>query len=142
MLRGPKQEADKSKFYNQIKPKKEFEGRTPNILIGSWGYPFVGVGALSPEDKQDIDDPKKYVRENTDINKIIQQRQSLINSKLVLPIKRLNEKFVELFGDGLFLFICAMCGWSNDLFYGLFVKIGARVVKEAEKEIGVQDKED
>ena len=96
MKLGPKQEADKSKFYNkQLRPKKEFSGVTPNILIGSFGYPFVNVGALSTEDKSEIDNPKKYAKENTDINKIIAQRQSLINSKLVLPIKRLNEKFVE-----------------------------------------------
>lgn len=96
MKLGPKQEADKSKFYNkQLKPKKEFSGVTPNILIGSWGYPFVNVGALSTENRTDLDNPKKYAKENTDIKKIIAQRQSLINSKLVLPIKRLNERFIE-----------------------------------------------
>ena len=98
MLRGPKQEADKSKTYSKNinkQLKKEFSGITPNILIGSWGYPFVNVGALSTENKIDLDNPKKYAKENTKINEILKQRQSLINSKLVIPIKRLNEKFVE-----------------------------------------------
>lgn len=96
MRLGPKQEADKSKLFNQqIRPKKEFSGVTPNILIGIFGYPFVNVGALSTEDKSDIDNPKRYAQEGTDIKKIISQRQSLINSKLVLPIKRLNEKYIE-----------------------------------------------
>lgn len=96
MLRGPKQEADKSKFYNKkLQPKKEFSGVSPNILIGSWGYPFVNVGALSTEDKTDIDNPKTYAEGTTDINNIISQRQSLINSKVILPVQRISERFVE-----------------------------------------------
>lgn len=96
MKLGPKQEANKAKlFAKQQHLKKEFSGVSPNILIGSFGYPFVNVGALSTEDKNDIDNPKRYAKENTDINTIIEQRQSLINSKLVMPVKKLQHKFIE-----------------------------------------------
>ncbi len=97
VIRGPKQEADKRELFSKrFRLKKEFSGFSPDVLIGSFGYPFVNVGALSTEDKKTISSPKKYLKENNlDIKKIVADRQSLVNSKLVVPVKKINARFVE-----------------------------------------------
>ena len=95
VIKGPKQEADKSLLYKKsFRLKKHFSGKSPDVLIGSFGYPFVNLGALSSEDKVSSD-PKDYLDANLNIDSILKERQSLINSKLVVPVRKLGLKFVE-----------------------------------------------
>jgi len=95
MKLGKKLEADKSLLYTK-KPKQHFSGKTPNILIGEYGYPNVNVGALVDEDDQTtLDNPKQLAKTNNNINNILKQRQSLINTQLNIHIKDLQHKFTE-----------------------------------------------
>ena len=93
VIKGSKEEADKSILFSKSKSlKKYFTGVSPDLLIGSYGYPFVNVGILSTENKffKNINE-----LDSLDINSIIKERQSLINSKLVVPVKKVQERIVE-----------------------------------------------
>lgn len=96
MKRQLKAEPDKSILYKTVKPKKSFSGKTPNILIGSFGYPNVSSGALVDEEYKDgSDNPKNYIEENKSIQEILQNRQSFVNSMTRLEVKELENKFAE-----------------------------------------------
>lgn len=95
MRQGKKEEPNKSLLYNRIKPKKHFSGKTPNILIGSYGYPRVNVGALTAENFSNQDDAKAFIKNNTKIEEILAKRQALVNSRMQLGVKDLQEKFAE-----------------------------------------------
>lgn len=95
MRQGKKEKPDKSLLFTQLKPKKQFSGKTPNILIGSYGYPQVNVGALTTEDFSNQDDAKAFIKKNTTIKDILAKRQSLINSRMRLGVKELKQNFVE-----------------------------------------------
>ncbi len=96
MKLGKKGEPEKSLLYSRPLPKKSFSGKTPNVLIGSYGYPEVNVGALVDEENNTtIDNPKFLAKTNNDINDILRQRQSLINSQLKVKVKQVKNKFAE-----------------------------------------------
>lgn len=100
MKLGKKGEPEKSMLYSRPIPKKEFFGKTPNVLIGSYGYPEVSVGALVDEENNTtIDNPKFLAKTNRDINNILAQRQSLINSQLKVKVKNVKHKFAETAQD-------------------------------------------
>ena len=92
--------------------KKDFAGTTPNVFVGHFGYPNINVGLLStdfsPENfdfyhdvaKDDIDNPLKWSKETYDINKIVNLRTTLINSrfrsKINSPTSVVKNKLSEL----------------------------------------------
>lgn len=96
MRKGKKEEADKRMLYGKVVPKKNFSGKTPNLLIGEYGYPNVNVGALSTEEENVQDDnPRTFADKNTQIDEILAKRQAMINSRMQRSIKNVKEKFVE-----------------------------------------------
>ncbi|MCF7798600.1 hypothetical protein K9M74_01720 [Candidatus Woesearchaeota archaeon] len=100
MKLGKKGEPEKSILFSRPVPKKAFSGKTPNILIGSYGYPEVNVGALVDEENNTtIDNPKFLAKTNRDINNILTQRQSLINSQLKVRVKDIKHKFAQTSQD-------------------------------------------
>ncbi len=93
---GKKEEVDKNILYGKRMPKKNFSGKTPNLLIGDYGYPFVNVGALTTEEEtKEVDDPKTFAARNAQIDEILKKRQSLVNSRVQRSVKNIKEKFVE-----------------------------------------------
>ena len=97
ILRKKQDPKDKSMLYTRPIPKSEFSGTAPNLLIGTYGYPFVNVGALIDEDKEtQLDNPKLLAQKNTDINNILKQRQSLINSQLKMSVKTVGDSKFSL----------------------------------------------
>ncbi len=99
MKRQRKQEPDKSILYQKPKverPKKNFEGKTPNILLGSTGYPTIASGALVDENyKEGSDNPKEFIKQRKSQEQILQERQSFINSMSRVEVKQLQNKFIE-----------------------------------------------
>ncbi len=72
--------------------KKDFFGKSPNIFVGRFGYPDVSVGFLSSEEYNKHDEPKEWSREKTPIDKIIQLRSELVNSRLRMNVKESMKK--------------------------------------------------
>ena len=100
MKLGKKGEPEKSILFSRPIPKSTFSGKTPNVLIGSYGYPEVNVGALVDEENNTtLDNPKFLAKTNNDINNILKQRQSLINSQLKIKVKNIKHKFSETTQD-------------------------------------------
>lgn len=97
--KGAKAEPDKSIFSKATPFKKSFSGFTPNLFVGSFGYPFVNIGALSSEEKTSLDTPKEFVSSNADVNEVIRQRQSFVNSKMLMKVQNLQGRFVEQVQD-------------------------------------------
>lgn len=92
VLRKKLDPKDKSMLFTRPKPKSEFFGSAPNLLIGTHGYPFVNVGALIDEETSTkLDNPKLLAKTNKDINNILLQRQSLINSQAKMSVKEVSK---------------------------------------------------
>lgn len=97
ILRKKLDPKDKSMLFSRPMPKSEFSGTAPNLLIGSFGYPFVNVGALIDEEKSSqLDNPKILAKTNNDINDILRQRQSLINSQAKVNAKNVSSSKFSL----------------------------------------------
>lgn len=77
--------------------KQELSGRVPNILIGDYGYPNVNTGFLSATEYTQNDSPKEWKSDpgKYSIQKIIQLRQDLLNSKTNMHIKDFNSRFAD-----------------------------------------------
>lgn len=92
ILRKKLDPKDKSMLFTRPTPKSQFSGTAPNLLIGAYGYPHVTVGALVDEDKKtQLDNPKILAKTNNDINNILSQRQSLINSQAKINVKAVRQ---------------------------------------------------
>jgi hypothetical protein len=89
MKLGKKEEADKSLLYKKktFKPKSEFYGKVPNLLIGTHNYPFVNVGSLVSENFSDQDNIKDFIKNKLSINKVLEKRQELVNTKNRMHVK-------------------------------------------------------
>lgn len=67
---------------SRLSYKRDFSGSTPNVFVGHYGYPNVNVGLLSTDySKDEPDDPLKWSRENYDMNRIVNLRTTLVNSR-------------------------------------------------------------
>ena len=97
-VRGKKAEPDKSILFERplvSRPQKSFSGKSPNILIGSFGYPQVNVGSLHAQDYvEGMDDVKSFVKRRVPIDDILLSRQSLVNSLVKAKVKDLGERFI------------------------------------------------
>ncbi len=81
--------------------KKDFTGSTPNVFVGRFGYPNVNVGLLSTDFSQDdVDDPLRWSREKYEMNRIVNLRSTLVNSRFASsihsPTSRTKNKLQEL----------------------------------------------
>ncbi|MFW5865618.1 MAG: hypothetical protein ACOCU6_00825 [Nanoarchaeota archaeon] len=99
-----KEEPDKSILYQKRgtlkkRSKNYFSGKIPNLLIGSYGYPNVSTGALVDDIGGSVDDPKDIVAKRYDIDRVLQSRQSLVNSRVTTNVKTMNSRFTEQAGD-------------------------------------------
>lgn len=72
--------------------KQEYMGQSPNVFVGSYGYPRVNVGFLNVEEYTEHDEPLKWSRENKQIPAIVDLRTSLINSTFNQHVKGFGER--------------------------------------------------
>jgi DNA repair protein NreA len=77
----------------RVKPllREQFFGSSPAPFVGSFGYPLVNVGLLSPPETRDdaweFDAPRFWAESRKRIPEIVQYRSSLINSRAKSRIK-------------------------------------------------------
>lgn len=90
-----KEEPNKAILFSKFAPKKFFSGKTPDLLVGSYGYPNVNVGALSAEEYNKNDNPQAFAKNNIHIKEILTKRQSMINSRTNIHIKKKQNSFIE-----------------------------------------------
>ncbi len=79
--------------------KNDFFGDSPMPFIGRYGYPNVNVGILSAIDysnKEELDNPKLWSKEQKNINEIVNIRSTLINSRFRSNIYTKQEKLNQL----------------------------------------------
>jgi len=95
--------ADKVKFWKTvIEDAKDFTGTSPpSVFVGSYGYPKVFMGVLSPPDQRDsktavlLDSPEEWYKEKVSIEDILNFRGQMIYSRFVSPIRRPSGRMVE-----------------------------------------------
>jgi hypothetical protein len=75
-----------------IPAKQSFAGVTPNLFIGSYGYPTVNVGVLAAEEYSGNDDPRGWSSANTSILDIVRLRSSLVNSTKQVAVATKNAR--------------------------------------------------
>ncbi len=77
--------------------KKDFFGASPNILIGMKGYPKVNVGVLSNEGVGEMhDSPKRWAADDVGLQKLIDLRSSLINSRFRIDVKSFDDRLMDV----------------------------------------------
>ena len=88
-------------LYNMKSTKisKELDGTTPpSVFIGSYNYPKVFAGPLltpSYEDSSIMDQPERWVSNDTSQQDIIRYRLSLVRGKQTIGIQDLENNYVE-----------------------------------------------
>jgi DNA repair protein NreA len=77
----------------------EFRGSSPNIFVGRFGYPKVGLSLISPnfQTKRALyyDSPKDWSKDNLSIKHIINLRSKLYRSSSFVDINS-STKYIEL----------------------------------------------
>ena len=86
---------DAKERFNQ-KAKEQYFGEAPNLFVGKFGYPNINVGILNVEDYNKHDEPLTWVKEKTEISKIIDLRTQLINSSFKANIKSFDNRLLEM----------------------------------------------
>lgn len=75
--------------------KQDFQGSTPTIFVGHYGYPNLNVGLLSPqhinEDTWKFDAPHHWAKNNYTIPQVADLRFSLVNSRFNTHIKHSHK---------------------------------------------------
>ena len=78
--------------------KKDYQGPAPTPFVGHYGYPSVNVGILSTqhqvEDKDNLDNPRRWGKENTPFHDLIDMRTSLVNANFKSNIKKPAKQVV------------------------------------------------
>ena len=74
--------------------KEEYFGSAPAPFVGSYGYPNVNIGILSPGiiNNDPYDNPKLWSEQEFKISQIIDLRSQLINSRTNVNIKNFDEQ--------------------------------------------------
>ncbi|MEA3379005.1 MAG: hypothetical protein U9Q69_05215 [Nanoarchaeota archaeon] len=79
---------------------KGLSGKSPNIFIGSYGYPHVNVSILSlagrPDDAWLYDAPNFWGLNSFGKKSIIALRSSLLGSRFQASVKKKKNKFLEI----------------------------------------------
>jgi DNA repair protein NreA len=92
-------------FSKKVELKQEFSGSSPPaIFVGSWGYPKVFTGFLSPTDSFKeaaiLDAPETWYKEKVNLKQVLSLREQMIYSRFTASVKapssRLNELQKEL----------------------------------------------
>jgi len=84
--------------------KKDFQGSSPSLFIGQYGYPQVNVGFLSPQfggDTTHYDSPKLWAKGKFQIGTIASMRYGLVNSRAqwnIHDVKKQNH-FLDMCKD-------------------------------------------
>lgn len=89
--------------------KKDFQGSSPSLFIGQYGYPNVNVGFLSPQfggDTTHYDSPRLWAKGKFQIGTIASMRYGLVNS-------RANWNIHEVRTQNHFLEMCKDIGMSH-----------------------------
>lgn len=89
-----------AKYQNSFKPKveakKDYQGPAPSPFVGRHGYPNVNVGILSTtkevDDPQNYDDPRRWAKENTPMQDLIEKRLSLANASFSHSVKQVDKQ--------------------------------------------------
>lgn len=83
--------------------KELFDSNSPpSVFVGRSGYPEVNVGILSPVQRIDdafmYENPEYWYKNNFTIQKIVELRSSLINSRFKARVQdvRTNSRFIEV----------------------------------------------
>lgn len=77
---------------HNLSAKQSYQGQTPNVFVGNFGYPNVNVGLLNVEEYNNHDDPLLWSKENYTIPHIIDLRTSMINARHHLNIKSAQKQ--------------------------------------------------
>ncbi len=82
-----------------MKIKSEFSGSGVSPFVGYHGYPNVNLGVLAPphvsEDAWALDAPGHWYSSGYDIEKIINARSMLINSRSISPVKFPKSRLLD-----------------------------------------------
>ncbi|MEM3154186.1 MAG: hypothetical protein QW165_01290 [Candidatus Woesearchaeota archaeon] len=82
--------------------QQEFTGTAPAPFVGRFGYPYVNVGILAPqqhdENAWEYDAPRHWAQQNMGIADVAAFRASLVNSRFTSNIKK-PDKLVEIAQD-------------------------------------------
>ena len=86
------------KYRNQLL-KDNFQGSAPNVFVGRFNYPNINVGILSPPERLEniweFDNPRHWAVSNYDIEKIIDFRSALVNSRFQSNVRTQN-RFLDI----------------------------------------------
>jgi len=76
----------------ELVQKEEFQGTSPSVFVGHYGYPKVNVGILSPvmqtSDAWIYDAPHHWAKNSFSIRQVVELRSSLVNSRFKAEIKK------------------------------------------------------
>jgi len=82
--------------------KQEFTGTAPAPFVGKFGYPYVNVGILAPQEHNEnawqYDAPRHWAQQNMSIADVAAFRASLVNSRFTSNVKQ-PDKLVEIAQD-------------------------------------------
>jgi len=80
---------------NKNMNKQDINSASPSVFVGRQGYPNLNIGILAPPENTDdvwLHDAQTYwAQNNFQIQKIIQLRSNLINSRFKLQVKQTNK---------------------------------------------------
>jgi len=87
------------KIKKTLKSPEIFGSTPPATFIGRYGYPKINVGILLPPETGDtsfMDSPKIWYKERMDIERVLEFRSSLINSRKKKSVDATNpDKFLQ-----------------------------------------------
>ncbi len=82
--------------------QQEFTGSAPAPFVGRFGYPYVNVGILAPQQHDDnawrYDAPRHWANNNLGIPDVVAYRTSMVNSRFTSNVKQ-PDKLVEIAQD-------------------------------------------
>jgi hypothetical protein len=82
--------------------QQEFTGTAPAPFVGKFGYPYVNVGILAPQQHDEeawrYDAPRHWAQQNMGIADVAAFRASLVNSRFTSNVKQ-PDKLVEIAQD-------------------------------------------
>jgi len=82
--------------------QQEFTGTAPAPFVGKFGYPYVNVGILAPQQHDEnawvYDAPRHWAQQNMGIADVAAFRASMVNSRFTSNVKQ-PDKLVEIAQD-------------------------------------------
>jgi hypothetical protein len=81
-----------------LEGKEEFSSKAPAVLVGRSGYPSLNIGIMAPpeipallEHAELYDAPRTWGKDNFGVDRIIELRSALINSKFKADVKKVRS---------------------------------------------------